>query len=118
MSYDVELCDPETGRVIDLGAYHPHLGGTHPMDGTSEAWLNITFNYSTILRRVLGTNLREALYGKTGAETIPLLQKAIDQLRDDGETDYWKPTEGNVRRALIGLLFFATQRPDGVWRGD
>lgn len=54
----------------------------------------------------------------TGAESIPVLQKAIAALSDDVNPDYWEPTEGNAKRALCGLLAFAQLRPDGVWEGD
>ena len=39
-------------------------------------------------------------------------------LGDDVDDDYWKPTEGNAKRALYGLLAMAQMRPDGVWGGD
>ena len=48
----------------------------------------------------------------------PVLKKAIDMLADDVEEDYWKPTRGNAKRALCGLLALAQLRPDGVWDGD
>ena len=53
-----------------------------------------------------------------GAETIPLLKAAVEQLGTDVDDDYWRPTEGNARRALCGLLAFAQMRPDGVWKGS
>lgn len=37
---------------------------------------------------------------------------------DDVDTDYWKPTEGNAKRALLQLLAMAKIRPDGIWDGD
>lgn len=59
-----------------------------------------------------------ALYGLSGAESIPLLKSAIQKLADDVDEDYWKATEGNAKRALIKLLALAQMRPDGVWDGD
>nr|DAE13757.1 MAG TPA: hypothetical protein [Siphoviridae sp. ctQqU1] len=45
--------------------------------------------------------------------------KAISALGDDvDDSDYWRATEGNAKRALCGLLAFAKMRPDGVWDGD
>ena len=58
------------------------------------------------------------LENKTGAESIPLLEKAIANLGDDVHPDYWEPTEGNAKRALFKLLALARLRPDGVWRID
>jgi hypothetical protein len=54
----------------------------------------------------------------TGADSIPILEKAIAQLGDDVDEDYWEPTEGNAKRALSQLLALAKMRPDGVWTGD
>ena len=58
------------------------------------------------------------IYGMTGAESIPVLKAAIAQLGDDVDDDYWKPTEGNAKRALTQLLALATMRPEGIWHGD
>jgi hypothetical protein len=43
---------------------------------------------------------------------------AIAKLNDDVDQNYWKPTEGNAKKALTQLLALAKMRPDGVWRGD
>ena len=68
---------------------------------------------------MLGEEGIRAIYGKTGAESIPMLEKAIAALGDDVDNnDYWHATEGNAKRALCGLLAFARMRPDGVWEGD
>lgn len=37
---------------------------------------------------------------------------------DEVSGDYWEPTEGNAKRALLQLLAMARMRPDGVWNGD
>lgn len=86
-----------------------------------ERGCNITYNYGKLFRRddVLGTRGIRSIYGKTGAESIPILEKAISALGDDvDDSDYWHATEGNAKRALYGLLAFAKMRPDGVWDGD
>lgn len=54
----------------------------------------------------------------TGAESIPVLERAIAVLGNDVSNDYWEPTEGNAKRALIYLLTMAQMRPDGIWDGD
>lgn len=59
-----------------------------------------------------------SIYGLTGTESIPVLQSAIAQLGDDVHPDYWEPTEGNAKRALVQLQALAQMRPDGVWAGD
>ena len=118
MSYDISLNDPITKEVIEFNEPHMIKGGTYAVGGTSEAWLNVTYNYADHFYRVMGENGIRSIYGKTGAESIPILKAAISQLKDDVDPDYWKATEGNAKKALCGLLSFAQMRPDGVWDGD
>lgn len=134
MSYDIELQDPVTKETLHLESPHYMRGGTYAVGGTTEAHLNVTYNYATHFRKVFGdanaelskfdkifgggeTGIRR-IYGMTGAESIPVLSTAISQLGDDVDPDYWKPTEGNAKRALVQLLALAQMRPDGVWTGD
>lgn len=118
MSYDIRLTDPVTGETLMTDAPHEMRGGMYAMYGTSEMWLNVTYNYADILYRVMGEKGIREIYGLTGAESLPLLQAAISKLGDDVDSDYWEPTEGNVKRALCSLKAFAQMRPDGVWDGD
>lgn len=121
MSYDISLCDPVTHETLEVDNTHFFAGGTRSIGGTKELWLNITYNYGKHFRRddVLGSKGIRSIYGKTGAESIPMLEKAISALGDDvDDSDYWHATEGNAKRALRGLLAFAKMRPDGVWDGD
>ena len=118
MSYDISLTCPVTKKT--LTAEHPHqmAGGTHQIGGTVELWLNITYNYTTTFKKVLGVNGLRSLYGRTGFDSISVLEPAISQLNDDSNGDYWAPTEGNAKAALIQLLTMARMRPDGIWAGD
>lgn len=122
MSYDLYLCDPITKEPLTLDAPHHMRGGTYAKGGTTEASLNVTWNYAQHLYRVFGgdspTGGIRSLYGKTGAESIPMLDAAIAKLGDDVHDDYWKATEGNAKRALVQLRALAAMRPDGVWDGD
>lgn len=118
MSYDIYLKDPVTRETIQLDMVHQIRGGTYAMGGTDELHLNVTYNYSSHFEKVLGKGGIRSIYGKTGAESIPVLKSAIAALKSDTDPDYWKPTEGNAKRALCGLLAFAQMRPDGVWDGD
>lgn len=118
MSYDIYLNDPVTGGVIELDEPHQMRGGTYAVGGTTEAWLNVTYNYSDHYYRIMGEEGIRTIYGMTGAESIPVLKAAIDELGDDVDPDYWKPTEGNAKRALCNLLALAQMQPDGVWDGD
>jgi len=117
MSYDIDLIDPVTKQVIMLDAPHHMKGGTYQVGGTSELSLNITYNYS-IHYKSLGEGGIRSIYGMSGAESIPVLEKAISTLSDDVSDDYWEATEGNAKKPLIQLKAMATMRPDGEWQGD
>ena len=133
MSYDIDLVDPVTKEVLHVENVHQIRGGTYCMGGTTALSLNVTYNYAkhfypvfeefedqTRLDSFNGKPLGgiRILYGKTGAESIPILKAVIAKLGDDVSSDYWAATEGNAKRALLGLLAFAQMRPDGVWDGD
>ena len=137
MSYDISLCDPVTGDVLQLDTPHHMRGGIYAMGGTTDASLNVTYNYakhyyplfparkvSSPIVAARGWEIGEELggirsiYGLTGAESIPVLQGVINKLGDDVADDYWAATEGNAKRALSQLLALAQMRPDGVWLGD
>jgi hypothetical protein len=121
MSYDISLCDPVTHETLEVDDMHFVAGGTRSIGGTKELWLNITYNYGNYFRRdnVLGRKGIRSIYGKTGAESIPMLEKAIAALGDDvDDSDYRNATEGNAKRVLYGLLAFARMRSDGVWDGN
>lgn len=120
MSYDISLKDPVTMETIETKEPHFMHGGTYAIGGTTELWLNVTYNYGKIFRRpeVLGEEGIRSIYGMTGAESIPVLQNAIANLGDDTNPDYWKATDGNAKRPLCQLLAMAQMRPDGIWDGD
>lgn len=118
MSYDIDLCDPVSGEVLHLDHVHHMTGGTYAIGGTTELSLNVTYNYAKHFIRVLGQKGIREIYGRTGAESIPVLKDAISSLADDVDDDYWEPTEGNAKASLLKLLAMAQLRPDGVWKGD
>lgn len=120
MSYDITLNDPVTKEPIVIDEPHFMRGGTYQVGGSTELWLNVTYNYAPFYYRedVFGEKGIRTIYGMTGAESIPVLTSAIAALGDDADQDYWKPTGGNAKRALLQLLAFAQMRPDGIWDGD
>jgi hypothetical protein len=119
MSYDISLRDPITKKVLHLEEPHQLKGGTYALGGTTEMWLNVTYNYVHIFRKVINKDKGiRFIYEMTGEESIPILQNAINSLGNDVDGDYWKPTEGNAKDALKKLLILAQMRPDGIWMGD
>lgn len=97
MSYDISLCDPVTHKPLKADSTHFIAGGMRAMGGTKELWLNVTYNYGHFYYRpeVFGEGGIRSIYGKTGAESIPMLEKAISALGDDvDDSDYWNDTEG------------------------
>lgn len=120
MSYDITLRDPVTSGILTIDSPHFLTGGTYALGGTTDLWLNVTYNYSEFYYRpeVFGEKGIRTIYGMTGAESIPVLKSAIANLGDDVADDYWEPTEGNAKRPLCQLLAMAQMRPDGIWDGD
>ena len=140
MSYDISLCDPVTHEVLETEHPHQITGGTFALDGTTEMWLNVTWNYAdwyyrpgVFARTKKSSKGIRTIYGMTGAESIPVLKKAVKKLEsmtvdisdeerreceEQGATGYWMPTRENAIRPLYQLLAFAQMRPDGVWEGD
>ena len=126
MSYDINLLDPITKNIIEINDAHFLRGGTYKMGGSTELSLNMTYNYSKFLHQVIQPESTpsedksgiRSLYGLTALETIPILEAAILNLKDDVDPDYWKPTEGNTKKALNNLLTMCKMRPDAIIDGD
>ena len=120
MSYDIYLTDPVSGEELEVNQPHFMCGVTQALNGTKTLWLNITYNYSGFYYRddVFGKDGIRSIYGRTGLQSIPLLENAIQHLGNDTVPDYWTATEGNAKRPLLQLLAMARMRPDGIWKGD
>ena len=140
MSYDISLIDPVSKETLCAEFEHEMTGGTYAVGGTKELWLNVTYNYADWYYKpgVFGPTKEESkgirtIYGMSGAESIPVLQKAISALKamaedisdeerrqceEQGVTGYWMPTRDNAIRPLYQLVAMAMIRPDGVWDGD
>lgn len=119
MSYDIQLVDPRTREVCKAPCRFPSIGGIVQVGGQDTLWANLTWNYAPIFRSVLGDSGIRTIYGKTAKETRTLLLTAATQLKSDTDEDYWKPTEGNVKVALLNLVAMACMAPDdAVWEGD
>jgi hypothetical protein len=104
MGYDVKLVDPVSERVLQLEEL--------------KAEFNITCNYKEHFVRTLGEKGVRAIYGMTGAASLPILDNAINQLKENVDDNYWAPTEGNAKRALLCLKILAEKLPNGIWQGN
>jgi len=118
MSYDIYLKDKKTKKTIKFELPHNIKGGTYQIGGRYNAWLNVTYNYSDILYKLFPRHGIRILYDLSGRDSIPVLAEAIFKLKNDYDNNYWKSTEGNVKKALVDLLNLALLAPDGIWDGD
>lgn len=140
MSYDIYLRDRVTKETVHFDTPHQMTGGTYAVGGTTEAWLNVTYNYAQWYYKygVFPNNGEDSdgirsIYGLSGADSIPVLEHAIKTLenmkddltekeiqeyKDGGAGGYWTPTRENAIRPLYQLLAMAKMRPDAEWSGD
>ena len=92
-------------------------GGTYKVGGSSEAELNITYNYSKHYYQHLDKdNGLRALDGQRAGDWIERLESAVKELGTERADDYWAATEGNAGHALNILLSWAKQHPNAVFR--
>lgn len=108
MSYDIYLTEHASGETILLPIKHIMTGGTYQADydeitktfssaRVSEAWLNITYNYSRYYYEAAQGDGRfygkednsdekcrnlgiRGIYGKTGLESIPMLKDLASRI--------------------------------------
>ena len=110
MSYDVEIVDPATNEARKFNQPVDVRGGTYAVEGTSRAWLNITYNYSWFYYKIwpakdgVSQGSIRHFEGKTVEETRPELEAAVQDLGIREWKDYWAPTPGNAGKALQDLL--------------
>jgi len=87
-------------------------GGTRPIGGSTEACLNITYNYSWFYYHFLDKkDGLEWLDGKKAQRALPRLRKACTALPNKPWQDYWAPTPGNAGHAMAILLKWAESHP-------
>ena len=100
MSYDIRLVNPVSANVIQLPFKHIMTGGTYAAEydevtgeftplPIAEATLNITYNYSRYYKQATDGDERfgtdggiRGIYGKTGAESIPMLKDMISRIEE------------------------------------
>lgn len=102
MGYAISLLNPVTKECLNLNFRHSMYGTNIPCDemlnpvGTTEASLGITYNYSNYYYEATDNDERFAhknyddkivygirgIYGKTGAESIPMLKDMITRIKN------------------------------------
>ncbi len=112
MSYDVSLYQSD-GSVAQVDR-HEAEGGTYVVGGTTDADLNITYNYSDVYELVGWSvnNLKERPAGDTIAE----MERVLALLGVKRYPDYWAATPGNAGHAVSILLEWAKRHPQAIWR--
>ena len=117
MSYDIEF--QKDGKTCTLPFSPPHCGTYCASEDFCEAWLNITYNYAKIYYEY-GLSISKlkkhergirVLEGKSASQCVRILTSVIPQLGNETDPDYWKPTEGNAKQALVNLLSIAVAVP-------
>lgn len=103
MSHDIYLKDPVTRKVANVPGhlmiggiykadYHPETGTFTPAMST-EAWLNITYNYSRYYYECHEEGI-EKIYGMSGVESIPVLENMISLLMNQYQNNgLWLKTK-------------------------
>ena len=118
MSYSIYLLDPFSKETIMFDTPYQLGGDAYKPGGRKDAWLfirNPEYNkYFTLLFGELGIR---TIYGKTGADSIPILKKCITTLNGPKHDICWNHTDG-VLHIVLDLLTIALLRPDGIWVGD
>ena len=124
MSYDIRI-RRRTGEAVELRRAHDITSGTYAVGGTTEAWLNITYNYWKIFHRLFGEDSIRTIYGMNVKDARPVLVGAVARLGDaEPDENYWKACDGNAKKSLLGLVELTDRAlsdyPDDemFWDGD
>lgn len=113
MSWDVSLHD-RNGDLLETERHED--GGTYALGGTTDAELNVTYNYSQHFYAELDHEYGLSwLSGRRAVDTTARLAAAVQRLGTERDDDYWSATPGNAGYALSILLRWAQQHPGGLW---
>lgn len=107
--------DTEEGQPIAVPNFEE--GGTYAVGGSTEAALNVTYNYSVHFYKHIDKDegLRW-LNGKLASEALPRLAVAANALGVKRDKDYWQATEGNAGWTLAILAGWAAMNQKARFR--
>lgn len=93
-------------------------GGTYVLGGSTQAELNVTYNYSKLFWEAMPDGGLRGLDERHAEDCISILEQGVEHLSamPQGETtDYWAATPGNAVKPLKMLLEWAKQHPKAVF---
>ena len=111
MSYDISFVKPGTDEAISFDEPHQLAGGNYALGGTTEAWLNVTYNYAKHYGDIWGMSLHD-MHGWTVEKAKPYIEQAVRELGTNRSGDYWEATPGNAGAAMADLLILMVRCPD------
>lgn len=112
MSFDV--CLKKDDEIVSVANHEE--GGTYAVGGSTDADLNITYNYSWFYYDCFDKNAGlRWLNGKVAKDTIGRLERTVQELGTKQYTDYWAATPGNAGYALNILLNWAKEHPEATF---
>lgn len=125
MSYDIYLCDHVTEEHLTVTEPHQMRGGLYAIGGTTELWLNVTYNYSRYYYEANEKGIR-AIYGTSGAESIPILESMIKAIEDKYKDADGQWIEGERTRIIyrdrfgskIDLLEYVKYKYNGATKEE
>ena len=114
MGWDIRLENPDGTRPqVD----RHQAGSTIMIGGSTEAWMNLTYNYSPYYYTYFPEDKGlKWLNDKPAGATIEMMQTVLDKLGDAPSDNYWESSAGNAGHALGILISWARQHPTAVWR--
>lgn len=123
----------------EIAQVSPHTeGGTIAVGGSTEARMDVTYNYGWYYHLVFGENGIRHLKGMHVGQSLPLIANAIyrlsapnmrDQYNADKDNDhldtwtepddyYWKPTPENALAVLKVMMIWGLDNINGIWYVD
>ena len=107
MSYGVHLREPN-GNVCQIERHSE--GGTYVVGGTTDAHMNITWNYVEYFCEHIDKQQGiRWLYNKKAKDCIPRLEEAVKKLGTERNNDYWAPTAG-IMQGMLCPSYYCGQK--------